>query len=93
MTDGGRLANGRVFCVIDKGIPDGIRTDANGNLWSSAGDGVHCFDTDGKLIGKILVPQTVANLTFGGPRRNRLFIAATRSLYSVYVAVTGSQVP
>lgn len=93
VTNGGRLANGRVLCVIDKGIPDGIRTDANGNLWSSAGDGVHCFDPAGKLIGKILVPQTVANLTFGGPRRNRLFIAATRSLYSLYVAVTGSQVP
>lgn len=91
--DGARLANGRVFCVIDKGIPDGIRTDANGNLWSSAGDGVHCFDPAGSLIGKILVPQTVANLTFGGPRRNRLFIAATRSLYSLYLAVTGSQVP
>ncbi|MGK9283315.1 SMP-30/gluconolactonase/LRE family protein [Sinorhizobium meliloti] len=93
VTNGGRLVNGRVFCVIDKGIPDGIRTDANGNVWSSAGDGVHCFDPAGKLIGKILVPQTVANLTFGGPRRNRLFIAATRSLYSLYVAVTGSQVP
>ncbi|YCI06545.1 SMP-30/gluconolactonase/LRE family protein (plasmid) [Ensifer sp. D2-11] len=93
LTDGARLANGRVFCVIDKGIPDGIRTDANGNLWSSAGNGVHCFDPAGKLIGKILVPQTVANLTFGGPRRNRLFIAATRSLYSLYVAVTGSQAP
>jgi len=93
LANGARLANGRVFCVIDKGIPDGIRTDANGNLWSSAGDGVHCFDPEGKLIGKILVPQTVANLTFGGPRRNRLFIAATRSLYSLYVAVTGSQVP
>ena len=93
VTNGGRLVNGRVFCVIDKGIPDGIRTDANGNVWSSAGDGVHCFDPAGKLIGKILVPQTVANLTFGGPRRNRLFIAATRSLYSLYVAVAGSQVP
>jgi gluconolactonase len=54
---------------------------------------VHCFDPAGKLIGKILVPQTVANLTFGGPRRNRLFIAANRSLYSLYVAVSGSQVP
>ena len=88
-----RLANGRVFATIDNGIPDGIRTDVNGNLWSSAGDGVHCFAPDGTLIGKILVPQTVANLTFGGPRRNRLFIAATNSLYSLYVAATGAQVP
>jgi gluconolactonase len=93
VVDGRRLANGRVFCLIDTGIPDGIRTDVNGNLWSSAGDGVHCFDPTGKLIGKIRVPQTVANLTFGGPKRNRLFIAATRSLYSLYVAVTGSQLP
>lgn len=91
--DGKRLANGRVFCVIDKGIPDGIRADMNGNLWSSAADGIHCFDSSGKLLGKILVPQTVANLTFGGPKRNRLFITATRSLYSIYVTATGAQVP
>ncbi|MCA1491620.1 SMP-30/gluconolactonase/LRE family protein [Ensifer sp. NBAIM29] len=89
----GRLANGRVFATIDKGIPDGIRTDTAGNLWSSAGDGVHCFAPDGVRIGKILVPQTVANLTFGGPRRNRLFIAATTSLYAIYVTATGAQVP
>ncbi|EGE58526.1 UNVERIFIED_ORG: gluconolactonase [Rhizobium esperanzae] len=93
VVDGKSLANGRVFCHIDNGIPDGIRTDVNGNLWSSAGDGVHCFDPTGKLIGKIRVPQTVANLTFGGTRRNRLFIAATRSVYSVYVATTGAQTP
>ncbi len=48
VVDGRRLANGRVFCLIDNGIPDGIRTDVNGNLWSSAGDGVHCFDPDGQ---------------------------------------------
>lgn len=89
----GRLADGRVFATIDNGIPDGIRTDMAGNLWSSAGDGVHCFAPDGQLIGKILVPQAVANLTFGGPRRNRLFITATTSLYSIYVAVAGAQVP
>jgi len=93
VVDGASLANGRVFCQIDTGIPDGIRTDMNGNLWSSAADGVHCFDPAGKLIGKIRIPQTVANLTFGGPRRNRLFIAATRSVYAVYVAVSGAQMP
>ncbi|MDX0536616.1 SMP-30/gluconolactonase/LRE family protein [Sinorhizobium medicae] len=90
---GGTLSNSRVFATIDNGIPDGIRIDTAGNLWSSAGDGVHCFAPDGKLLGKILVPQTVANLTFGGPRRNRLFITATTSLYSIYVTVTGAQVP
>lgn len=89
----GRPADEHVFATIDNGIPDGIRTDMAGNLWSSAGDGVHCFAPDGRLIGKILVPQTVANLTFGGRRRNRLFITATTSLYAIYVAVSGAQVP
>lgn len=91
--DGCRLTNGRVFATIDKGLPDGFRLDTEGNVWTSAGDGVHCFAPDGTLLGKILVPQTVANLTFGGPRRNRLFITATRSLYSVYVCATGAQHP
>ena len=93
VVDGKSLARGRVFALIDKGIPDGIRTDIAGNLWSSAADGVQCFAPDGTLLGKILVPQTVANLTFGGPRRNRLFIAATNSLYSIYVTAKGAQLP
>ncbi len=91
--DGRRLANGRIFCSLDTGIPDGFRLDEAGNLWTSAEDGVHCFSPEGALLGKIKVPQTVANLTFGGPRRNRLFITATRSLYSVYVTTTGAQCP
>ncbi|MBB2971742.1 SMP-30/gluconolactonase/LRE family protein [Mesorhizobium sp. RMAD-H1] len=90
---GKRLTNGRLFCTIDKGVPDGMRVDTEGNVWTSAGDGVQCFAPDGALLGKILVPQVVANLTFGGPRRNRLFIAATKSLYSIYVTATGAQVP
>ncbi len=89
VVEGNRLANGRIFCRLDNGIPDGFRFDIEGNLWTSAGDGVHCFAPDGSLIGKILVPQTVANLCFGGPRRNRLFITATRSLYAVYTASIG----
>lgn len=88
---GDRLANGRVFCNVDAGLPDGFRIDVDGNLWTSAADGVHCFAPDGTLLGKILVPQTVANVTFGGPRRNRLFITATKSLYAVYTATTGAQ--
>ncbi|MGQ0566461.1 MAG: SMP-30/gluconolactonase/LRE family protein [Gemmobacter sp.] len=91
--DGDRLENGRVFATIDQGIPDGIRVDADGNLWSSAGDGVHCFAPDGTRLGKVLVPEPVANLCFGGARRNRLFITATTSLYAVYLAVTGAQRP
>ena len=90
---GGKLSNGRVFAHIDTGLPDGIRIDVEGNLWSSAGDGVHCFAPDGTRLGKIFVPETVANLTFGGPMRNRLFITATSSLYSIYVAATGAQRP
>ena len=90
---GDRLTHGRVFCSIDAGIPDGIRTDTAGNLWSSAADGVHCFAPDGKLLGKVLLPEVVSNLTFGGPRRNRLFITATTSVYALYVTATGAQVP
>ena len=89
----GKLSNARVFAEIDAGLPDGIRVDVEGNIWSSAGDGVHCFAPDGTRLGKIFVPETVANLTFGGPMRNRLFIAATSSLYSIYVAATGAQKP
>jgi gluconolactonase len=86
-------SNPRPFATIDSGIPDGIRVDAQGNLWSSAGDGVHCFAPDGTRLGKILVPEVVSNITFGGPRRNRLFITATTSLYAVYLAVSGAQRP
>ncbi len=89
----GRLRNSRIFATIDVGLPDGIRVDAQGNVWSSAGDGVHCFAPDGKRLGKVLVPETVANLAFGGPRRNRLFMTATTSLYAVYLAVSGAQYP
>lgn len=93
VVDGKKLAKGKVFCGIDTGIPDGFRADTEGNIWTSAGDGVHCFAPDGTLIGKIRIPQTVANLTFGGPRRNQLFITATRSLYRIYTTATGVQVP
>lgn len=93
VVDGRQLANSRVFCHVDAGVPDGMRVDIEGNVWTSAGDGVHCFAPDGRLLGKIRVPQTVANLTFGGPRRNRLFIAATTSLYAVYLATSGVQRP
>ncbi len=91
--NGAKLGNGRVFAHIDAGLPDGIRVDIDGNIWSSAGDGVHCFAPDSTRLGKIFVPETVANLTFGGPRRNRLFITATSSLYEIFVAATGAQRP
>lgn len=86
---GGKIEESFVFAEIDAGIPDGMRVDTEGRVWSSAADGVHCFAPDGTLIGKILVPETVANLCFGGIKRNRLFIAATRSIYAIYVNAQG----
>jgi gluconolactonase len=84
----GAATGGAVFCVIDKGGPDGIRCDNAGRIWSSAGDGVHVFDQAGKLIGKILVPETPANLCFGGKDGKTLFITARKSLYSIPTSVT-----
>ncbi|WP_449410966.1 SMP-30/gluconolactonase/LRE family protein [Methylobacterium komagatae] len=91
--DDGRLAGGRVFCTISPGNADGIRCDEEGNLWSSAGDGVHCLDPGGELLGKILVPSTVANFTFGGRNRSRLFLCATRSVYAIFTNVRGASRP
>ncbi len=89
----GTCSGGAVFAVIDNGFPDGFRFDAAGNLWTSADDGIHCFAPDGVLLGKIAVPETVANLTFGGPARDRLFITATTTLYTVPIAQAGALRP
>ncbi|HEX3498171.1 MAG TPA: SMP-30/gluconolactonase/LRE family protein [Stellaceae bacterium] len=91
--DGARLSEGRVFAEINPGLADGFRLDVDGNLWTSAGDGVHCYSPAGELLGKIKVPEVVSNVTFGGPKRNRLFITATTSLYAIYVAQAGAQRP
>jgi gluconolactonase len=72
---------------------DGFRVDTKGRIWTSAGDGVHCYDPDGTLIGKVRIPEFVSNLTFGGEKRNRLFLTGTTSLYAVYVTVTGIKLP
>lgn len=74
---------GREFAAIDKGVPDGIRCDALGNVWSSAGDGVQIFDASGARVGRILLPETAANLAFGGPEGRTVFITASSSLYAV----------
>jgi gluconolactonase len=84
------LSGGDVFAECDNGLFDGFRLDAEGRIWSSAADGVHVYDPDGTLLGKVLVPETVANVVFGGPRRTTLFIAATRSLYAIGVRVPGA---
>jgi gluconolactonase len=91
--DGGALSGGDVLAEIEPGIPDGLRVDTAGRLWIGAGDGVHCVTPDGELIGKLRVPEAVANLAFGGPKRNRLYITATSSLYAIYTNVTGAQTP
>jgi gluconolactonase len=86
---GGAVTGGDVFCQIDKGVPDGIRCDAKGRVFSSAGDGVHIFAPDGKLIGKILVPETPANLCFGEADGQTLFITARTSLYAIRLLTHG----
>ena len=89
----GRAVNGRHFHTISPGCADGIRVDVDGNLWSSAADGVHCISPDGHLMGKILVPELVSNLCFGGRAKHRLFITATTSVYSVILNRRGVQWP
>ena len=90
--DGG-LRGSRVLAEVSPGIPDGFRVDVEGNIWTSAGDGVQCFTPGGDLIGKIPVPEKVSNVCFGGPTRDRLFICGHTSLYSIHVNVRGAQVP
>lgn len=85
----GRLSNGKIFCSINPGGPDGIRCDSKGRIWSSAGDGVHIFRPDGTMIGKIPVPETPANLCFGGKGMKTLFITARTGLYRVDVGAKG----
>ena len=90
VVDGRRLANGRIFASITPGFPDGIRCDVQGNVWSSSAEGLQVYAPDGDHLGKIHVPEHVSNLVFGGPKKNRLFITATTSLYALYVGVNGA---
>ena len=95
VVDKGKLAAPRIFCDMGKGSSDGIRVDIDGNVWAAAGwggegyDGVHVFAPDGTLIGAIDLPEGVSNVCFGGVKRNRLFITASQSLYSLYVETQG----
>ena len=102
--DGKQVKGGKEFAVMKgaltdkkgKGGSDGVRCDVEGNLWASAGwigdgyDGVHVFDPQGVRIGLIKLPETASNLCFGGPKRNRLFITASQSLYSLHVNTRGA---
>lgn len=96
IVNGERLENKRVFAEMSPGSADGLRCDIDGNVWAGAGwagegfDGVHIFDPDGTVIGKIHLPEICSNICFGGVKRNRLFMTASQSLYSVYVEAQGA---
>jgi len=97
---GERLMNDKMFIAnFGSGITDGVRTDMDGNVWCSMGwgdtneDGVRCYTSGGDLIGKIHLPETCANLCFGGKKKNRLFMTASTSVYAVYVEAVGAMVP
>ena len=102
VVDNLKLKGKRRFCSMEfngkSGGSDGIRADVDGNIWSAAGwagegyDGVHVFASDGVRIGQILLPEICANLCFGGAKRNRLFMAASQSLYAVYVETQGAHI-
>ena len=91
--DGRSLGLAKLFATCTAGLFDGFRLDTKGNIWTSARDGVHVYAPDGTLLGKIRVPEPVANVCFGGPKRNRLYICATTSLYAVYVNARGASWP
>ncbi|MEI9425606.1 SMP-30/gluconolactonase/LRE family protein [Mesorhizobium sp. Cs1299R1N1] len=74
-----------VFAECEAGMFDGFRVDCNGNIWASSADSVRVYAPDGTLIGRVLVPELVSNVCFGGPKRNRLYITAQTSLYAIYV--------
>lgn len=87
------LSNGRHFHTIDNGAADGIRIDEDGNIWSSAADGVHCISPEGDVMGKIFVPEIVSNLCFGGRAKHELFMTGTTSVYRVVLNRSGVQWP
>ena len=98
--EAGKLGNNKVFAEMPKpSITDGMRCDRDGNVWCSVGwgdpneDGVRCYTPGGDLLGKIHIPETVANLCFGGQQRNRLYICGSTSLYAVYTSVQGALKP
>jgi gluconolactonase len=98
--EAGKLGNNKVFADMPKpSITDGLRCDTEGRVWCSVGwgdpkeDGVRSYTKDGDLLGKIHIPETVANLCFGGQQRNRLYICGSTSLYAVYTSVQGALKP
>jgi gluconolactonase len=88
--EGDAVGEGRDFAACDAGVFDGFRVDTAGNLWTSAADGVHVLAADGTLLGKVRLPEVVSNLCFAGPKRNRLIVTATTSVYAIYVNARGA---
>jgi gluconolactonase len=89
----GILSGGSVLAEIDAGVPDGLRVDGYGAIWVAAEDGAHCLAPDGTLLGKIHTGEVIANLCFGGAKRNRLFMTGKSRLFSVYLNTVGIQAP
>ncbi len=95
----GKLNQGREFVDMRPAVSDGFRADMDGNIWTSSGwagagsDGVQVFNPAGELIGRIHLPEICANVCFGGPHRNRLFMAASQSLYALYTEAIGAHRP
>ena len=88
--DDGALHGGAILHKVTPGYADGLCVDEDGNLWASAADGVHCIAPDGRLLGKVLVPYPVSNLTFGGQLHNRLFIGGSHTLYAIFLNRRGA---
>lgn len=94
--DGRALGEPRVLVDAGQGTPDGFRVDVEGNLWCGWGmgtpelDGVHVFSPQGERLGRIALPERCANLAFGGRHRNRLFMASSTSIYSLFVNTQGA---
>ena len=88
--DGESINKGRVFAEISPGVPDGFRVDTDGNVFTSASDGIQVFTPSGVMLGKILVPERTANCAFGGKNRETLFITASTSLYSIAMNAKGA---
>ncbi len=88
--DGRTLTNPRVFFTMDEGLADGLRVDVQGNIWTSAEDGIHVIAPDGRRLGRLPIPERTSNCVFGGPTGDRLFITASTSLYVIDVATRGA---
>jgi Gluconolactonase len=93
VVDRRRLGNPRTFVVMDPGLADGLRVDVEGNVWTSAGDGIHVLDAQGLELGRILLPEAASNCVFGGRDGQRLFITATSTLWSIQVGIRGVTTP